>query len=152
LKEKQKKPRVGVLIGILFGVLCVGYGYFYLASDMFDTDDAAECHAIVTLVESVSSIPDSVSVPGHPGCFCGKGVRGFFLRPVDHVQSYGVIDEGHQDLVIASLKRARQQLTTRPIVAEFYQKENWRTWSDPATGRSGGTRGPETPIRRIVIK
>ena len=152
LKEKHKKPRVWMSIGILFGVFCVGYGYFYLASTMFDTDFSSECNAIASLVESASSIPVSVSVPPHPGLFCGKDLRGPFLRPVDHVQIYGVIDERQQDLVIAGLKRARQQLKTRTIVADFYQKENWRTWSDPATGRSGGTRGPETPIRRIVIK
>jgi hypothetical protein len=150
--EKTAKPRLRVFFGILLGMSCVGYGYFYLVSTMADPDVNAECQEIATLVESESSIPQSIVIPGYPAFFCGKDVRGVFLRPFDHVKVYGVIDRSQQDLVVANLKRARQQLKTRLIIADFYEKENWKTWSDPATGRSGGERGPETPTRRIVIE
>ena len=32
------------------------------------------------------------------------------------------------------------------ILVQFFDKENWRPWSDPSSGRSGGNRGPEHPI------
>ena len=81
LNEERTKPRMGVIVGILFGVCCVGYGYFYLVSTMFDSDATGECKAIAAMVESASSIPMSVSVPGHPAVFCQKDVRGVLLRP-----------------------------------------------------------------------
>lgn len=152
LNEKRAKPRIGAFVSILVGLSCVAYGLFYLVSTMDDPDVVEECHSIATLVESAVSIPESVSVPGHPALFCDKDVSGVPFRTFDHARIYGVIDRRQQDLVVASLRRARQQLKTSPIAAEFYEKENWKTWSDPATGRSGGDRGPETPIRRVVIK
>jgi len=93
-----------------------------------------------------------VSSPESPALFCDKQVRGLLLRPYDRVRVYRVVDDKEQDTVVAALLRAKQQLKTKSIVLEFYEKENWKTWLYPATGRSGGSRGAETPIRRDVIK
>lgn len=110
-----------------------------------------ECEGIATLVSSASPIPQSVSNPSRPAFFCEKGLQGVRLRSFDHVQIYGVTDLNQQDVLVAHLRLARQRLKTRMIIVDFYEKENWKPWSDPATGRSGGERGPETAIRRTVI-
>jgi hypothetical protein len=84
--------------------------------------------------------------------FCDVEVKIFFLKRFDHVRIYGVTDKGQQDSIVRSLERSREQSKTRRLVADFDEKENWRTWSDPTTGSRGGERGPETPIRKVVIK
>ena len=152
VNEERGRRHVRLFIGILFGVCCLAYGYWYLVSTMPDPDVRDECQAIAASVESTISLPPSVSSPGHPAFFCGKGVRGLFLRPYDRVRVYGVVNSSGQDTLIAAIVRAKQQLRTRPIVVDFYEKENWITWSDPKTGRSGGDRRAEMPIRRNVIK
>lgn len=101
---------------------------------------------------SEHAILESTSTLGSPAIFCDVEVKSFFLKRFDHVRIYGVTDKGQQDSIVRSLERSREQSKTRQLVADFYEKENWKTWSDPTTGRRGGERGPETPIRKVVIK
>jgi hypothetical protein len=113
-------------------------------------DDILECEAIAESVESRYSLPPSMSVPGRPAFFCDADVRSVLMRRFDHIRIYGVIDNSEQESIIQTIKKAREQLKTKPIVVDFYEKENWKTWSD-STGRSGGERGPEAPIRKGVV-
>jgi hypothetical protein len=152
LNEEQRKPRVWLFVGIVFGMCCLAYGSLYLISTMPDPDAVGECRAIAKSVESTVSLPPSVSTPNAAALFCDREVRGVFLRSFDHIRVYGVVDRKGQDVVTASVISSRQRLKTKPIVLDFYEKENWKTWSDAATGRSGGDRGPEAAIRRVVIK
>lgn len=119
---------------------------------MPDPDVVDECRAIAASVEPKISIPASLSSPGHPALFCDKGIRGVLLKPYDRVSIYGISDGSQQEAAVAALGQAKQQLKTKPIIVEFYEKENWANWSGPKAGRSGGDRGPETPIRRVIIK
>ena len=74
------------------------------------------------------------------------------MRRFDHIRTYGVVGNREQDSVVEILTRTHERLKTRPMVVEFYGKENWKTWSSPATGNSGGDRGPETPVRTVEIR
>jgi hypothetical protein len=93
----------------------------------------------------------SLSQPGSPGIFCDLGVHFPLLRSYDHIFIYSVLDGREQDSILADVQRAGGPPHARPILLQFFEKENWKTWSDPATGRSGGSRGPETPLRSIWI-
>jgi hypothetical protein len=152
LNKDRRKRQVWLFVGTLFGMFCLAYGCLYVISTMPDPDVVSECRAIGASVESRTSLPSSVSAPNSPAFFCDKETRGAFFRPFDHVRIYRVVDRTEQDTVTDSLVHARQRLRTKPIIVDFYEKENWTTWSDPATGRSGGERGPETPIRQLIIK
>lgn len=147
----KKSGRRGVAIAV-FLLLCLAYGYLYLTATTTSADDVFECKAIASLVSSGHAIPESISTPGRPGIFCDVEVRGFFLKRFDHVRIYGVTDKDGQDSITRTLERSRERSKAREVVIEFYEKENWRTWSDPATGRKGGERGAETPIRETLIK
>jgi len=148
----DRKSRMrGIIAGVLV-LLCLAYGYFYLTATTTSGDDVFECKAIASLVTSGHAIPESISTPGRPAIFCDVEVRGFFLKRFDHVRIYGVTDRGQQDSIIRSLERPTGQSKARQLVVDFYEKENWKTWSDPATDNRGGERGPETPMRETVIK
>jgi len=125
---------------------------FDLVTTMTSTNDVFECKAIASFVTSEHAILESTSTLGSPAIFCDVEVKSFFLKRFDHVRIYGVTDKGQQDSIVRSLQRSREQSKTRQLVADFYDKENWKTWSDPTTGRRGGERGPETPIRKVVSK
>jgi hypothetical protein len=152
LTQNIDRPRRWRLPSILFLVCSIAYGCWYLVSTMPDPDVVDECRAIAASVESKISIPASLSSPGHPALFCDKGIGGVLLRPYDRVSIYGVSVDSQQEAAVDALGQAKQQLKTKPIIVEFYENENWTNWSDPKTGRSGGNRGLETPIRRVIIK
>jgi hypothetical protein len=88
-------------------------------------------------VTSAHAILESTSTPGSPVTFCDVEVKIFFLKRFDHVRIYGVTDKGQQDSIVRSLERSREQSKARQLVADFDEKENWKTWSDPTTGRRG---------------
>jgi hypothetical protein len=151
--EVSKKSRIRQVAVAFFVLLCLAYGYFYLTTTTTSSDDAFECKAIANLVTSEHSVPESTSSPGRPAIFCDVEVRGFFLQRFDHIRIYGVTDKDQQDSITRTLERYRGgQKARREIVLDFYQKENWRTWADSATGNKGGERGSETVIRKIAIK
>jgi hypothetical protein len=151
--SELRKPRTGLaFFGMFLGLFILAYGYWYLVSTMPDPDALNECQTIVADLEASISFPQSVSSPGNPALFCDKGVKGMFLTKFDRVNIYGVLDTNEQQVVIDRLKNAKRRLKTKPIQLEFFEKENWKTWSDPKTGRSGGDRGPETPIWQAVIE
>jgi hypothetical protein len=150
--EEKTKLRIRRFIRVLVVVFCLAYGYAFLISTMTDSYDLDECKALADLVESSQPIPESISVPGHPALGCNVEIRGLLFRRFDHVRVYGVIDAGKQDSIFLTLQKARQQNKIKPVLLEFYDRENWRTWSNPATGNSGGDRGPETAIRKVRIE
>ncbi len=149
-----RHPKLGIR-GIVAGVLlflCLAYGYFYLISTATSGEDVLACKAITDPVIAEHGIPESVSASGRPAIFCDLEVRGFFLKPFEHISIYGVTDKEQQDSILRTLEHFRPQSKARRMVVDFYEKENWKTWSNPATGNRGGEGGPETPIRTIVIK
>jgi hypothetical protein len=148
----KKLPTIRKVAAGLCVLAVLGYGYFYLMSTTTSGGDILECNAIAKFVESSQSFPQSISVPGRPAFFCDADVRGVLMRRFDHIRIYGVVDNTEQNSVIETLKRTHEHLKTRPILVDFYEKENWKTWSSPATGNSGGERGPETPVRTVAIR
>lgn len=149
--EGKAKSRIQRFIRGLVVVFCFAYGYAFFISRMTSGQDVDECRVLAHLVESTQSIPVSISSPGLPALSCNADVSGFLFRRFDHVRVYGVIDAGKQDSIFQILQKARQQGKIKPVLLEFYDKENWKTWSHPATGTSGGDRGPETVIRKMRI-
>jgi hypothetical protein len=150
--ELNRNSRIRRVVGTVVAVLGLAYGYFYLVSTLNSREDMSECKAITNLVISNHAIPESLSTPGSPGIFCDVEVKGFFLRRFDHLRIYGVTDKSQQDLIIRSLEHSSGQLKARQLVVEFYDRENWKTWSSPARGIRGGERGPESSIRKAVIR
>ena len=122
-----------------------------IGSPAVSAPQVLECKAIADFVEARHSIPRSISNPARPAVFCEVDVRGPLLMRYNRISVYGVLDRGQQDAVVQTLKQAHEQLKTRRMVVEFYEKENWKTWTDPATGNELGHRGPETPLRTITV-
>ena len=150
LAPKRKFPWLTATMWLLL-VLVAAYSYAFITATTVDSNDQEECQSLVSAVRSKHGIPLSISQPGSPGIFCDLGVHFPLLQSYDHIFIYSVLDGREQDSILADVQRARGSPHPRPILVQFFQKENWKTWSDPATGRSGGSRGPETPLRSIWI-
>jgi hypothetical protein len=132
-------------------VFVIAYAYFYFVATTTGADDLFNCKAAVTSIVSAVHIPESISSPGQPAVFCNKEADGLLLRPVEHIRIYGVVDPKEQAAVLNAIEKVPAKINARRIVVEFYERENWKTWSDASTGNRGGERGPETPIRRSLI-
>jgi hypothetical protein len=150
--EVIKKNYIAKLIFRLLVLLVLAYGYYYLTAMTTSGNDLLECKAIAGLVTLGHVIPESISTPGRPAIFCDVEMRGFLLKRFDHVRIYGVINKSQQDSMLEALEHGQMQSKHRELTVDFYEKENWTTWSDPGSGRRGGDRGPETPIRQVFIK
>jgi len=130
----------------IIGGLIIAYCYAFINAITIASENSGHCKTLASAVTNGRQIPLSVSVPGKPAVFCELGVHFPFLRTYFTMFVYGVIDRSEQDAIISSLRGAPRGSNPRPILVKFFEKENWRTWSDPTSGRSGGNRGPETPI------
>jgi len=129
----------------IIGGLIIAYCYAFINAITTASEDSDQCKALESAVIANREIPMSISQPGRPAAFCELGVHFPFLRTYFTVFIYGVLDRAQQDAIVSSLRSAPRPNGKRLLV-QFFEKENWRTWSDPNSGRSGGNRGPETPI------
>jgi hypothetical protein len=145
------KRRWVPIIAWIVGGLLVAYAYAFVSATTTDSEDLSGCQAIVSAVSSSHSLPLSVSEPVHPAIFCDLGVHFPLLRSYYSVFIYGVLDKGQQNSIIADLQRFHRASHTQKILVRFFAKENWKAWSDPASGRSGGSRGPESALVRVWI-
>jgi len=107
---------------------------------------------VVSAVTSKHRLPPSVSEPGSPAIFCELGVHFPLLRTYYSVYIYGVLDKREQDSVVGNLRTYHRASHIPKILVQFFEEENWKPWSDPKSGRSGGSRGPETPIAKAWIE
>jgi hypothetical protein len=155
MKGKATPIRAGKLLFMLiacFVVVCLVYGYLFLITSTISSADLDECAGIVDAIEKENSIPVSISKPGGPALFCDLGVRHLSMRRFDNIKIYGLREQSRQDAVIETLKRYRRQVHTKPLLVQFYEKQNWQTWSSSSTGTRGGRRGPESSIRKVSIE
>jgi hypothetical protein len=113
MTDGKHEGRNWLLAGLIFAMLCLFYGCWYLVSTIDDAGAHNECVAVVNQIESEFPFPPSVSTPGRPALFCDKGIHGPFFAPDDQVIVYGVIDGTEQDAILAALARAKQQLRTK---------------------------------------
>lgn len=130
----------------ILGGLVIAYCYAFVNAITAASENSDGCRALVSAATAGHEIPASVSQPGKPAAFCELGVHFPLLRTYFTVFIYGVLDRTQQDAIAASLRSAPRGPNAKRILVQFFAKENWRPWSDPASGRSGGNRGPETPI------
>ena len=135
----------------LAGGLLVAYAYAFISVTTTDSENLSGCPAVVSAVTSRHFVPLSVSEPGNPAVFCDLGVHLPLLRSYYSVFIYGVLDKGQQDSILADLQTHYHSSHTQKILVQFFEKENWKTWSDPGSGRSGGSRGPESPLVKAWI-
>ncbi len=152
MAQVSKTPQQASALPGAIVICLVLYGLAYFTVTTTSADDLYECKAIVKAVEAKHEIPTSSSAPGEPGIFCSKGVRFPFLTSYDTLFVYGVTDKSAQDSIVKTLEDARRESHIRDVFVRFFDRENWKTWSDPDSGRSGGERGPETPIREAWIR
>jgi hypothetical protein len=148
----KARYRVLSLLAMVCVVLVAAYVYRYLVATTTGANDISECKATVNSVVSAVHVPESISSPGHPSVFCDREISGLLLRPVEHIRVYGVVDPRDQDALLVAVESMRMKTSYRKVVVEFYEKENWKTWTDTVTGNRGGERGPETPVRRAFIE
>ena len=130
----------------IIGGLIIAYCYVFINAITSASENSDQCKALESAVIAGHQIPTSVSQPGKPAAFCELGVHFPLLRTYFTVFIYGVLDRTQQDAILASLRAAPRAPNAKKILVQFFEKENWRPWSDPASGRSGGNRGPEPPI------
>lgn|ERR1700687_1774722 len=136
----------------LIGGLVVVYVYAFLVATTTGDLELYECKNLAAAVRAKHSIPDSKSSPGNPAIFCHLEVQLPLLFRYDKVYVYGVVDKNSQDSIALTLQSFHRQYQSRKILIQFFENENWKTWSNPDTGDQGGERGPEIPIRLIWIK
>ena len=136
----------------LIGSVAIVYVYAFLVATTTGDLELYECTNLAAAVRAKHSIPGSKSSPGNPAIGCHLEVQLPFLFRYDKVYVYGVVDKNSQDSIALTLQSFHRQYKSRKILIQFFNNENWRTWSNPDTGTHGGERGPETPIRLIWIK
>jgi hypothetical protein len=134
------------------GALLLAYAYGFVNAMVRASENIDECRHVVASLSSKYQVPPSVSTPGSPAIFCDAAVHFPLLNVYDNVFIYGVVMPANQNAIEASLRDFHATAGTRPILLQFFDKENWRTWADPNSGRSGGNRGPETAIRKVWIR
>jgi hypothetical protein len=149
---KSTPKRLLTWFAWLAGAGVIAYAYAFIMATTTDSEDLYECRAVVAAVTSKHSIPPSTSVPGSPAIFCDLGVHLPILRSYDGIFIYGVLGKDEQRSIVEDLQAFYRTSHPHKIFVQFFEKENWRTWSDPATGRSGGSRGPESPILKLWIE
>src|SRR5271156_6680456 len=125
----------------VFGGVLVAYFYAYFMAMATGDVEMAQCHQLESAVEAKHSIPGSTSSPGRPAIFCDRAVKFPFLAPYEKVYVYGVLDAASQEAIVRTLQKFYRERNSEKVQVQFFEKENWKTWSDPATGRSGGRRG-----------
>lgn len=150
MTKNTQRPVLKVLVALCI-VFVAAYTYLYFVATTTGADDLFNCKAAVNSIVSAVHIPESISSPGQPAVFCNKEVDGLLLRPVEHIRIYGVVDPKEQDAVLNAVEKRPAKMNAGRIVVEFYERENWKTWTDASTGNRGGERGPETPIRRGFV-
>ena len=133
-------------------IFLITYSYAFIAATTTDSDDQSDCQSAIAAVTAKRHLPDSVSQPGKAAIFCELGVHFPFLSSYETIDVYGVQRSAEQDAILADLRAAHEKSRQHRMLVRFIDKENWRTWSDPANGRSGGSRGPETPTRKVWIE
>jgi len=133
-------------------IFLIAYSYAFIAATQRDSDNTSECQSLISAVTSKRHLQQSISQPGSPAIFCELGVHFPFLRSYDSIFIYGVVDRVEQDAILSDLSNYRRSAPAHRILVRFIAHENWRAWSDPTTGRSGGSRGPETPLRAEWIE
>jgi hypothetical protein len=129
----------------IIGGLIIAYCYAFINAITSASENSDQCKALEAAAIAGHHIPMSVSQPNTPAAFCELGVHFPLLRTYFTVFIYGVLDRAQQDAIVTSLRNAPRP-NAKKILVQFFEKENWRPWSDPNSGRSGGNRGPETPI------
>ena len=134
------------------GTLLVAYFYAYFMAMATGDVELSQCHQLEAAVVAKHVIPASISSPGQRAIFCDREVQLPFLTHYEKVYVYGVLDGASQDAIVRTLQDFYRQRTGDKVLVQFFEEENWQTWSDPATGRSGGRRGPEKPVRSLWIK
>ena len=134
------------------GGLLVAYFYAYFAALATGDVELAECHNLESAVVAKHAIPLAISTPGQPGIFCDREVQLPLLTHYKKVYVYGVTQPNAQDAIVQTLEQFHRDQKSDRILVQFFDKENWVTWSDPATGRNGGRRGAETPLRTLWVK
>jgi len=147
----QVRKRRWAPIAWLAGGFLIVYAYTFISAMASYSENLSGCLAVVSGVTAKHRLPLSVSEPGSPAISCDLGVHFPFLRTYYSVRIYGVLDEHEQDAIADDLQSIHHTSNTQKILVEFFAKENWRTWSDPASGRSGGSRGPESPLVKTWI-
>ena len=130
----------------IIGALIIAYCYAFINAITSASENSDQCKALESAAINGHKIPTSVSQPGQPAAFCELGVHFPLLRTYFTVFIYGVLDRTEQDAIVNSLRNAPRANNSKRILVQFFDKENWRPWSDPKSGRSGGNRGPEHPI------
>jgi len=146
------RRRRWTLIAWLVGGFLVAYAYTFISATASDSENLSGCQAVVSAVTSKHRLPPSVSEPGSPAIFCELGVHFPLLRTYYSVYIYGVLDKREQDSVVGNLRTYHRASHIPKILVQFFEEENWKSWSDPKSGRSGGSRGPETPIAKAWIE
>jgi hypothetical protein len=136
----------------LIGGFLLAYVYAFLVAITTGDSELYECQDFAQAVLAKHSIPESKSAPGHPGMSCPLEVQMPFLIRYEKAYIYGVTDGPWQDSIARTLQEFRARYHSRKILVQFFDRENWKTWSNPDTGAHGGERGPEIPIRLIWIK
>jgi hypothetical protein len=147
----QARKRRWAPIAWLLGGFLVAYAYAFISATASDSENLSGCQPIVSAVTSKHRLPLSVSEPGSPAISCDLGVHFPLLRTYYSLFIYGVPDKGEQDAIVVDLRKFQSAAHGQKILVQFFEKENWKTWSDPKSGRSGGSRGPETPIFKTWI-
>jgi hypothetical protein len=140
-----------IVLAWSLGIFLIAYLYAFILRTTAAAQDVDECRVITSSVISRHNIPASVSSPGRPAIFCDLGVHFPFLQTYDSIFIYGILNPPDQDAILADLRDLHHVSHTRKMLVQFFKQENWKTWSDPATGAGGGSRGPESPIVRTWI-
>ena len=137
----MSKRRWTPIVWLLGGFL-VAYAYTFISATASDSENLSGCQAVVPAVTSRHRVPPSVSEPGSPAVSCDLGVHFPLLRTYYTVFIYGVPDRGEQDGIVADLRTFRGASQTPRILVQFFEKENWRTWSDPKDRQKRGLPRP----------
>ncbi len=137
-------------------IVAIFYSAFYALSIVSEgvvgSGDLGHCQEFLSALNSTHLLPESRSEPPRSASFCQVQYSGTFRSPYQIVGIYGINSSGPQQQVTQLLRTVTKNTDAQPVIAVFYKGENWVRWTNPRTGLSGGQRGPEKIVRKVIIR
>ena len=154
--EAIRRPLSWLVRAVLVatGMLQVMSGCALIADKSMYPKDLEECDALSSALLDRYQLAMAATKWGRGGraVYCGIHQRQPFIPHLyTEIRLYEIIDRIQQDATIETLRAARMR-GYKPIIVEFFEKENWTDYLCDGGRVCGGGRGKEVLLRTEIIR
>jgi hypothetical protein len=141
------KSRTLMLAALILTIGFQGWYWLTLITDSTDmSGDFGGCVQEMSILDAAGLTVKSAPDPSQTAAYCEKGFVGVFRSRYQYIQMYSMSNKDRQMKALQLIETYHKANHTYPTVVLMYDRENW------ITNGSGGTRGPEKPIKTSVLR